>query len=207
MREHTFGNMIALCPTCHTRFDNGQIDRLAMLEYKRNLSTPSARSASASATHRILDSYRAFQVCLAVWEAAIHAVVEADLDDVPQEQRRLLVDKCTRRGQQVLEALELLSAQCEAETNRRAQNVTDWMRYWASDVIDGLWPSTHPGAERHDPMDLGELEEELETCLSQEMAVPADTLTRRPAPVTPQPLLQLGGSGKRFCRTLGRRCR
>jgi hypothetical protein len=37
VREHTFDNLIALCPTCHTRYDTGQIDRKAMLQYKANL--------------------------------------------------------------------------------------------------------------------------------------------------------------------------
>ncbi|WP_206608448.1 HNH endonuclease signature motif containing protein [Streptomyces orinoci] len=37
VREHTFENLIALCPTCHARFDRGEIDRKAMLQYKANL--------------------------------------------------------------------------------------------------------------------------------------------------------------------------
>ena len=36
-KEHTFDNLIALCPTCHTRYDRGDIDRKAMLNYKHNL--------------------------------------------------------------------------------------------------------------------------------------------------------------------------
>lgn len=37
VQEHTFDNLIALCPTCHSRFDRGEIDRKAMLQYKANL--------------------------------------------------------------------------------------------------------------------------------------------------------------------------
>ncbi len=37
VREHTFENLIALCPNCHTRFDKGEIDRRAMQQYKANL--------------------------------------------------------------------------------------------------------------------------------------------------------------------------
>ncbi|MGW3322504.1 HNH endonuclease [Streptomyces virginiae] len=37
VRAHTFDNLIALCPTCHRRFDRGDIDRKAMLQYKANL--------------------------------------------------------------------------------------------------------------------------------------------------------------------------
>lgn len=37
VREHRFENLIALCPTCHTRFDKGEIDQKAMAQYKANL--------------------------------------------------------------------------------------------------------------------------------------------------------------------------
>ncbi|WP_447134720.1 HNH endonuclease [Micromonospora sp. LZ34] len=43
VQEHTFGNIIALCPTCHTRFDRGEIDRKAMLQYKANLALLNSR--------------------------------------------------------------------------------------------------------------------------------------------------------------------
>jgi len=38
VKEHSFDNLIALCPTCHSRFDKGEIDRRAMQQYKDNLS-------------------------------------------------------------------------------------------------------------------------------------------------------------------------
>jgi transposase-like protein len=34
VRTHEFQNLIALCPTCHTRYDAGTIDRLSMRHYK-----------------------------------------------------------------------------------------------------------------------------------------------------------------------------
>ncbi|GCD94074.1 hypothetical protein EHYA_01730 [Embleya hyalina] len=38
VREHRFENLIALCPTCHTRYDlSKDMDRLAMQQYKINL--------------------------------------------------------------------------------------------------------------------------------------------------------------------------
>ncbi|MEV5824802.1 HNH endonuclease signature motif containing protein [Spirillospora sp. NPDC052242] len=35
VREHKPDNLIALCPTCHTRYDKGEIDRQSMLIYKQ----------------------------------------------------------------------------------------------------------------------------------------------------------------------------
>ncbi len=42
-REHEFENLIALCPTCHTRFDRGDIDRQSMRMYKQNLGVVTSR--------------------------------------------------------------------------------------------------------------------------------------------------------------------
>jgi|SRR4051794_15987744 hypothetical protein len=38
-----FDNLIALCPTCHTRYDKGEIDRKSMRQYKANLSVLNSR--------------------------------------------------------------------------------------------------------------------------------------------------------------------
>jgi hypothetical protein len=38
VKNHTFDNLIALCPTCHKRYDDGDIDRKSMRLYKAKLS-------------------------------------------------------------------------------------------------------------------------------------------------------------------------
>jgi hypothetical protein len=35
--KHNYENLIALCPTCHTRADRGEIDRKSLKMYKNNL--------------------------------------------------------------------------------------------------------------------------------------------------------------------------
>lgn len=42
-KTHAFDNLIALCPTCHTRFDNGQIDKKSIKAYKNNLTILNSR--------------------------------------------------------------------------------------------------------------------------------------------------------------------
>jgi hypothetical protein len=43
VQEHTFENLIVLCPTCHARFDRGDIDRKSMKQYKVNLGVLTSR--------------------------------------------------------------------------------------------------------------------------------------------------------------------
>ena len=37
VKEHRYENLIALCPTCHSRFDKKRIPRKAMVAYKKKL--------------------------------------------------------------------------------------------------------------------------------------------------------------------------
>jgi hypothetical protein len=53
VQDHTFENLIALCPTCHTRFDRGDIDRLSMKGYKANLAVVKGRYGEIE--RRVLD--------------------------------------------------------------------------------------------------------------------------------------------------------
>ncbi|MFB6578537.1 HNH endonuclease [Streptomyces sp. NPDC056402] len=44
VKEHTFENLIALCPNCHTRFDQKrEIPKASILRFKANLSVINAR--------------------------------------------------------------------------------------------------------------------------------------------------------------------
>jgi hypothetical protein len=51
----TFQNLIALCPTCHTRYDKGEIDRPSMRQYKVNLGTLNSRYGEME--RRLLDYF------------------------------------------------------------------------------------------------------------------------------------------------------
>jgi hypothetical protein len=55
VRRHEMVNLIALCPTCHTRYDRGEIDRKAMQRYKQKLSV--INGLYSSLERRILEHF------------------------------------------------------------------------------------------------------------------------------------------------------
>lgn len=55
VKEHTFDNLIALCPNCHTRVHKGEIDRKALKQYKANLSILNGRYGDLE--RRVLDYF------------------------------------------------------------------------------------------------------------------------------------------------------
>ncbi|MFG2094654.1 HNH endonuclease [Streptomyces sp. NPDC048612] len=68
VKRHEFENLIALCPTCHTLFDRGHIDRLAMVQYKANLSPFSPYALAAHPYHAdFLAAYQKFRVFIEMW--------------------------------------------------------------------------------------------------------------------------------------------
>ena len=48
-KKHESHNLIPLCPTCHTRFDNGMIDPKSMVRYKFNLALHNRRYGDVEA--------------------------------------------------------------------------------------------------------------------------------------------------------------
>lgn len=55
VKEHTFNNLIALCPNCHALHHNGEIDRKSLRQYKANLSVLNSRYGDFE--RRILDIF------------------------------------------------------------------------------------------------------------------------------------------------------
>ena len=55
VRDHSFDNLIALCPTCHRRYDADEIDRQSMLQYKANLSVIAGRYGDVE--RRVLSAF------------------------------------------------------------------------------------------------------------------------------------------------------
>jgi hypothetical protein len=65
VKEHTFDNLIALCPNCHTRYDNKEIDRKSMLQYKANLSLLNSRYGDLE--QRVLKIFAGSPVREEIW--------------------------------------------------------------------------------------------------------------------------------------------
>ncbi|MBW8794695.1 MAG: HNH endonuclease [Streptomyces sp.] len=86
VRRHEFENLIALCPTCHTRFDSphSAIDRKAMRQYKANLSPLSNGYMTEHLDHvKLIAGYQIFWAHL---KAAIRATSEFEVEILCRDQ-------------------------------------------------------------------------------------------------------------------------
>lgn len=110
----------------------------------------------------------------------------------PEQTRRALVQECTAEAAEAKRALTCFVVRCKRETARKAELVYGNALAWASDVVDGPWPSTHSGADRH-AEDLPEAEEELLLVLADDIGMMVDELDGLARYGT-----RLGGTGKRY---------
>ncbi|MFE6917675.1 HNH endonuclease [Streptomyces rubiginosohelvolus] len=87
VKRHEFENLIALCPTCHARFDSPRsaIDRKAMRQYKSNLSPLSNGYMTEHVDHvKLIAGYQVFWAHLKV-AIRVTSAFEVDILNAPQE--------------------------------------------------------------------------------------------------------------------------
>ncbi|MFF2144447.1 HNH endonuclease [Kitasatospora sp. NPDC058190] len=124
VRTHEFKNLIALCPTCHARFDDprGAIDRTAMRQYKANLN-PLLIAASVGKPEQIglLAAYQEFRVRFSSW-------ITSELEHAAMKRKR-------RSSPEMVEEIRLKSIDCFAW----ALGATlDFQRAWENSDASGL---------------------------------------------------------------------
>ncbi|MFI5521973.1 hypothetical protein [Streptomyces platensis] len=101
MQKHEFKNLIALCPTCHARFDDphSPIDRKAMRQYKANLNPLLSGDLVNREGHAaLLAAYQELRGRFSEWVSAEtrHAVAKSRKStsvEIIEELRLLSADK------------------------------------------------------------------------------------------------------------------
>lgn len=67
-----FENLIALCPTCHTRYDNSEIDRLAMRQYKLNLGIVMNLDRNLTRPNNLIVALNQFRIKASPWVKVLY---------------------------------------------------------------------------------------------------------------------------------------
>lgn len=87
-KKHEFKNLIALCPTCHTRFDDlhNPLDRKAMRQYKANLNPLLSLEFDKENQMRRIAAYQDFRVQFGAWVRSLQefALVKSKKKATPE---------------------------------------------------------------------------------------------------------------------------
>lgn len=138
VKRHEFRNMIVLCPNCHTRFDRGDIDRQAMLQYKEllRLSDPNRVEPDDSSPRAgLLRAYRLFQNDMLEWHRTIAELVLAvtlSSNGFPTGN----LQPCRTAASLARAATDKMGDLGDEGVAEAADRIFDWTRSWAHDVFD-----------------------------------------------------------------------
>ncbi|MET8989366.1 HNH endonuclease signature motif containing protein [Nonomuraea wenchangensis] len=193
IKEHTYENLVALCPTCHTRFDRGEIDRKAMTHYKKALIH--LNNSTKLLLAQQLDAYITYSHSISAWQSTIGEIAYSDVaEDLSEEEREDLVEECRAAAKVARTSLSRIRIIYDEDVIWHANILYLDLLSWADDVVDGLWPSAHMGATLHDIGDIAEQELRLQLAVTTETGISGDELDKMTSDTGPW----LGGTGKRF---------
>ncbi|MFF7251168.1 HNH endonuclease [Embleya sp. NPDC008237] len=148
---HEADKLIALCPTCHVRFDAGQIDHLAMVRYKHNLRRDPILPGSDA-----ISAYLGFPEALRSWHDLVGRIEMGSVADTLFEESRADLIHRARSWQRVV-AMSLRkvgAARPRTPSFDLASRPFDQERGWVEDVLAGLWPDSSLAAPCHDLSEL-----------------------------------------------------
>jgi hypothetical protein len=211
VREHSYENLIALCPTCHTRYDAKEIDRESMRQYKQQLQSLSQMQGTQplEAYTAPIDAFVGLLSAMHEWQRAINGLSIAQLEeessyydgDLKSEEAVVseiqpTLERCTNGWKRTKVAMRRFRFARDNDFFWKADMLYRALKSWADDVVDGLWPSTHSGADDHN--DVWECEDRLLDYASENFGVDDEKLWSLVNREWRESSRSLGGTGKRF---------
>jgi HNH endonuclease len=119
VKEHTFENLIALCPNCHRRHHEGQIDMASLRMYKANLSIISERYGDYE--RRVLEMFAENPQAIRI------SLTQADIHVLYLVKDGLLNDLGPVRGATIRAGDVLLSPKAYELTEKGREFVDRWL--------------------------------------------------------------------------------
>ncbi|MFI6706287.1 HNH endonuclease [Nonomuraea sp. NPDC050478] len=177
VKKHEFKNLIALCPTCHARYDDphNPLDRKAMRQYKVNLNPLLSSTFGAAADCvSLIAAYQDFRTAFGIWvrgelefaaakarvrSAAANIAVQDQLDSGPfADALCALLDFQAAWGR-------------EAEVSEIAGAILMHFAEWSDDVRAALCPMPVELAHRDITEELAEVSSRLHLMVCEEAGI------------------------------------
>ena len=178
-----------------------------MLQYKERL-RQLWEAEEKLGEHAIqVDTFCNLAASLRMWLESVNALANAEVledayDLMDPATRGAMPDckrcreECTAAWRKAEEAMHRFRIASDDEFFRLAERAYDRAKSWADHVVDGLWPSTHLGADQHE--DVWDFTEDLIGYASERFRISSDELWLRTGRKWKEARMELGGTGKRF---------
>jgi hypothetical protein len=116
------------------------------------------------------------------------------LGETAESKIRQTHEQCTKAWDKTKDAMRHLRFACDDTLFRKAELFYGASKSWADDVVDGLWPSTHLGADDHN--DVWECEDALLEYTSEDLEINYEELCFRVSKEWRESSITLGGTGR-----------
>ncbi|WP_431044653.1 HNH endonuclease [Streptomyces sp. P1-3] len=145
VKKHEFKNLIALCPTCHTRFDDphNPLDRKAMRQYKANLNPLLSLEVDGKGDQvRRIAAYQDFRAQFGAWVRSLQefGAVKSKRKATPEDAERARHVTADTFASALISALDFQNRW----KGTRADDIANAIFYHVADWADELSASEFP---------------------------------------------------------------
>ncbi|WP_223838160.1 HNH endonuclease signature motif containing protein [Streptomyces venezuelae] len=176
VRKHEFKNLIALCPTCHTRFDDphGPIGLKAMRQYKANLNPLlSGNLSNREGQADRLATYQELRACFAEWipAEAKHAAAKSRRASQPDTVEDLRTQAVTKFASVVGAVADFQSVWKESEARDLAGAIFYHAADWIDEVNESRFPIPKQLARRDIAEEISDASAQLHLIVCEELSM------------------------------------
>lgn len=175
-RKHEFKNLIALCPTCHTRFDDphGPIDRKAMRQYKANLNPLLSISlANRNGQANILAAYQELRGRFTEWlpVEVEYAAIKSRRSSSREKIDKLKPDAVDKLAWAIGAVADFQSAWGESEVSDLAGAIFYHVADWCDEVESAPFPLPDELKQRDILEEISEASADLHLMVCAELSM------------------------------------
>ena len=177
VRKHEFKNLIALCPTCHTRFDDphGPIDRKAMKQYKANLNhLLSTTLISTTDQIALISAYQEFRFRFSAWVASSLEYSKAKSKKASHAEliKKLDLESTGKFAWALGAAMDFQSAWKEIpEASELAGSIFYHVCQWSDELRDGPQPLPQRIMQRDISEEISEAAADLHSLICEKIGI------------------------------------
>ncbi|MGV9559862.1 HNH endonuclease [Streptomyces sp. NPDC003522] len=176
VRNHEFKNLIALCPTCHARFDDphGPIDRKAMRQYKANLNPLlSLDLANRDGQAAMLAAYQEFRGFFADWVKAEtqYATVKSRRSSSPEKIADSRANAIQKTARAIGAAADFHTAWGDSEVSDLAGAIFYYVADWHDEIEGTPFPLPRRVSQRNIAEEIAEASAELHLMICEQLSM------------------------------------
>ncbi|TXS48525.1 HNH endonuclease [Streptomyces sp. uw30] len=176
VKKHEFKNLIALCPTCHTRFDDphNPLDRKAMRQYKANLNPLLSLSVSKKGDQIMrIAAYQDFRMKVGTWLRSAQALglVKSKRRSTAQGIASAEKEVNERFADALISGLDFNSSWKGTYAEAIAGAIFYHIADWVDELFDSEFPAPRKLAKRDVVDELSEASINLHLAVCEEVGI------------------------------------